>query len=132
MLVLHETSQRRSIKNKLKALFGAPSYLSEKSAAMEKATGHDVYNLIIAPKNQWLSIMVFSTLIPLVTIYRNYENMFSFEIQLIVLLAISGCLFYIGMLLDKLPQKRVRQCFKCWCDLFSIAIHFLILGTAAP
>jgi alkylglycerol monooxygenase len=107
MRVFEEAGKRSSMMEKLKAIFGPPSYLSMK---LSEGTDHASelrakYDPPISKQGLYKAISWFVFLVVTVTIYRNYETSLSAGVQLIALLLVAGLLFYIGTLLDNKRRK---------------------------
>lgn len=106
--VFAEAKSRPTLKGKLTAIFGSPSYLSRRGPA---GTDHadplrPKYDPAISKSRLQKAILWFVFLVVTVTIYRNYETTLPVSLQLMALLLVACLLFYIGMILDNKTTAR--------------------------
>lgn len=100
--VFAEAKSRPTIKGKLTAIFGPPSYLSMKmpAGADHASPTRKKFDPTISKSSLQKAILWFVFLVVTVTIYRNYETTLPTSVQLVALLLVACLLFYIGMILD--------------------------------
>ncbi|WP_051219676.1 sterol desaturase family protein [Rheinheimera baltica] len=100
--VFAEAKSKPSLRGKLVALFGPPSYLSKKSgaAADHAGTGREKFDPLISKASLQKAIMWFAFMLITITVYRNYETSLPLGVQLFALAMVGGLLFYIGLILD--------------------------------